>query len=329
MGSVQRVIIATGVVMVAGLGSVSGVAAKPKPKPKPKPTLKVAPAKPGVKTPITVVFKGPKLKPGRPYYGAVLNIETGDALRCAYTVKVALRRTSGGSYTATLKPRAAEPSYSRWCDGPATIEVRRYGPGLRYSPVLARRAVAVGTGRIPVAQPVDGVPVKITLLGGSTLTASAPGRADRSAQITGVLRGKIPAMFRPNTDVPVENISGPLTPLSGGLAQAVFPPDPLCPDSLPPATYDAVPATSTLLLKANGDAVFNLTLNGAASHLFGCGPAGPLSGVTTFPLTGKVGKNGLLDLPVAGGVANIPLPAGSQGGLAASFVLNVDLSGRP
>ena len=49
-----------------------------------------------------------------------------------------------------------------------------------------------------------------------------------------------------------------------------------------------------MLLKASGDATFALTLNGAPSQLFGCGPAGPLTGATTFPLAGHVGPNGLL-----------------------------------
>lgn len=320
-------IIAIGVVAIAGFGSVSGAAAKP------KAFLKVAPAKPGVTTPITVVFKGPRLRRRGMYYGADMSI--ADAFGrddCkGYAPRLALRRARGGVFTGTLKPRNARSGARRWCNGMATLTVQRHGPGGLYSPVLAERVFPVGTGKpdpAPPAQPGDGVPVKITLLGGSTLTASAPGRADRSSQLTGVLRGEIPPMFKPNTDVSTLNISGSLTPLASGLAQAVFPPDPLCPDTLPPATFEAVPASSTLLLKANGDAVFNLTLNGAASQLFGCGPAGALSGTTTLPLTGKAGKTGLLDLALAGAVTSIPLPAGSQGGLAANLVVNVDLSGK-
>ncbi len=315
--------VAIGVVAVAGLGGASGAAAKP------RPVLKVAPAKPSVKTPITVSLKAPKIKSRRAYYGAVLTIETGNEVRCAYTVKVALRRTSGRSFTATLKPRTAEPSYSRWCDGPAILEVRRYGPGELYSPVLARREFPVGTGKRsgPTAETM-GVPVKITVLGGSTLTASSAGRPDRSSQLSGVLRGRIPGRFKPTTDVQVEGISGSLTPLTAALAQAVFPADPLCPDSVPPGTFDAVPS-SQLELKASGEAIFNLVVNGAASQLFGCGPAGALNGTTTLPLTGKLGPKGLPELGLTGSVTGIPLPAGSQGGLAANLVLNVDLSGRP
>ena len=121
--------------------------------------------------------------------------------------------------------------------------------------------------------------------------------------------------------------AGSLTPLSAALAQGAFPSDPLCPDAGPPATFDAA-SSSQLLLKASGDAAFNLVLNGAASQLFGCGPAGTLTGTTTLPLSGRVGPTGLLELGVAGNVGGIALPGGSQGGLAASLAMNVDLSGR-
>lgn len=315
--------IAIGVAALAAFVSVSGAAAKP------RPVLKVAPAKPTVTTPITVSFRAPKLKRSRVYYGADMQIGNLSGPECGGTVPpVALRRGRGGTFTATLKPRNADPGAPKWCDGPALLIVRRYGPGLLHSPPLARREFPVGTGKTGPAPAVTDVPVRITVLGGSTLTASAAERPDRSAQLSGVLRGTIPGRFRPNTDIQVGGISGSLTPLTAGLAKAVFPPDPLCPDTPSPGTFDAVPASSQMALMANGDATFSLTLNGAASQLFGCGPAGPLSGTTTFPLTGKVGPKGLLELGVAGNVAGIALPNGSQGGLAANLVLNVDLSGK-
>ena len=173
--------------------------------------------------------------------------------------------------------------------------------------------------------------MKITVLGGSTLTASAPGRPDRSAQLTGVLRGTIPGRFKPNTDVNVEQISGSLTPLASGLAQAVFPPDPLCPDTMPPGTFDAVPASSTMLLKANGDTTFEPHAQRralAALRLRTRRARSPAR--RRSPLAGHVGPKGLLELRQSpASVTGIALPGGSQGGLAANLVLNVDLSGRP
>jgi hypothetical protein len=320
--------IAIGVAAVAGFGGVSGAAAKP------RSVLKFAPAKPAARTPIRVSLKAPNLERSRGYYGAELSVDSAySPVSCiSDSPIVALRSARRGTFTGTLDPRIAKDrEMRRWCNGPAHLEVRRYTVDGRHSPVLARRTIPVGTGKADPAPTVEdaGVPVKITVLGGSTLTASASGRPDRSAQLTGILRGKIPARFKPNTDVGVEQISGSLTPLASGLAQAVFPPDPLCPDATPPATFDAVPASSSMLLKAAGDATFALTLNGAPSQLFGCGPAGPLSGATTLPLSGRiVGPNGLLALGVAGNVGDVALPNGSQGGLAASLVLNVDLSGK-
>jgi hypothetical protein len=312
-----------GVVTVAALGSVSGAAAKP------RPVLKVTPGKPAVTASITVSFKAPKVKPPRVYYGVEMHIASNDASGCSHDVRpVVLRRVRGGAFTATLKPRTADEGLPTWCNGPAHLSVRRYGPGARTTPVLAHRGFPVGTGKAPPTPQVADVPVKITVLAGSTLTASASGRADRSAQLSGVLRGTIPGRFKPNTDIQVGGISGSLTPLAGGLAQAVFPPDPLCPDTPPPGTFDAVPASSQMALLASGDATFSLTLNGAPSQLFGCGPAGALNGTTTLPLSGHVGPKGLLELGLTGNVTSIALPSGSQGGLAASLVLNVDLSGK-
>jgi len=309
------------VVVVAGFGSVSGAAAKP------RPVLKITPAKPTIKTSITVSLKAPKLKKRGVHYGAAMVIGNLSGPTCSGIVPpVALHRTRRGAFTATLTPQKADPGAPQWCDGTAELTVRRYGPGGLFSSPLARRRFPVGTGKGDVS-PVADVPVKITVLGGSTLTASAAGRADRSAQLSGVLRGTIPGQFKPNTDIQVGGISGSLTPLAGGLAQAVFPPDPLCPDTPPPGTFDAVPASSQMALLASGDATFSLTLNGAPSQLFGCGPGGALSGTTTLPLSGHVGPKGLLELGLTGNVTSIALPSGSQGGLAASLVLNVDLSG--
>jgi len=318
--------VAIGVVAVAGFGSVPGAAAKA------RPVLNVAPARPAAKTPIRVSLKAPNLERSRGYYGAALSVDSAySPVSCiSDSPIVALRSARRGTFTGTLDPRIANHrDMRRWCNGPAHLEVRRYTADGLHSPVLARRTVPVGTGKADPPPPGDGgVPVKITVLGGSTLTASAAGRADRSTQLTGVLRGTIPGRFKPNPDVNVEQISGSLTPLASGLAQAVFPPDPLCPDTTPPATFDAVPAFSSMLLTASGDTTWNLTLNGAPSQLFGCGPAGPLTGTTTLALAGRVGPKGLLELQQTASVTGIPLPGGSQGGLAASLVLNVDLSGK-
>jgi len=288
--------------------------------------ITVTPRSPTLRQSVTITLAAPKLKLGK-HYEASFGVDDVGGRVCLGGGAGAMGRTSKGTFRLKLTVRPANVPGGRattWCPGPATVRIIRRGPGGLYTGTLATRKLTfrIGTGEtMPPADP--GVPVKITLLGGSTLTATAAGRPDRSAQLTGVLRGTIPGGARPNTDVPVEQISGSLAP------QAVFPPDPLCPDTPPPGTFDVVPASSQMLLKADGDATLNLTLNGAASQLFGCGPSGSLSGTTMLPLSGQVARPGGLTvpLPVAGNVGAISLPNGSQGGLAANLLLNVDLSG--
>jgi len=304
-----------GVVTIAALGSVSGAAAKP------RPGLKVTPGKPTVTASITVSFKARKVKPPRVYYGVEMHIASSDASGCSHDVRpVVMRRVRGGIFTAKLKPRTADERWPTWCNGPAHLSIRRYGPGLRTSPVLAHREFPVGTGKAPPAPQVTDVPVKMTVLAGSTITASAPGHPDRSSPVTGTFRGSIPGRFEPNTDVPTNFTTG-------GLVPTAFPADPLCPGTTAPASFDLA-ATSPQTLFASGDASTTLILNGAPSQLFGCGPAGPLAGTTTIPLSGHVGPKGLLELQLAGSVGGIPLPGGSTGGLAANLTVNIDLSGK-
>ena len=47
-----------------------------------------------------------------------------------------------------------------------------------------------------------------------------------------------------------------------------------------------------------------------------------------MPLTGALGPKGLTEARLTSNVAGIELPGGSQGGLAADLLVNVDLSGR-
>ena len=125
----------------------------------------------------------------------------------------------------------------------------------------------------------------------------------------------------PNADINEVDFSGAITPAS-------FAPDPLCPAAAPPPTFD-VAATSTMDLAISGTVTWTLVLNGGASQLFGCGPAGPLNGTTTIPLRGSSGPKGLAQLALSGSAGDIALPDGSTGQLTANLVVNVDLSGKP
>ena len=312
MTGIQRAVLVLPCLAVTALASAPTAVAKAPPKPV------VTPAAANLTSPITVTWKGKK--PGRGVtYGVEVFVRTPTTLACATDASTATMHATRKGYTVTVKPRAAFGT-RQWCPGQGHVRIWRSGPG-RLQTVMARGAftVAVGPGQTAPGPPPP-VPVKVTLLGGSTITASAPGRPDRSGQLTGTLRGGIPSNFKPNTDIVVSDFSGAITPV-------LFGADPLCPGVSPPTSIDSV-AGSKMTLFASGQAQFDLVLNDAPSQIFGCGPAGAPTGTTTIPLSGKVGPDGLLKLGVTGSVSGIELPGGSQGGLAANLVLNVDLSGK-
>ena len=301
--------------------------------PEPKLTVRIAPATPTTRTPITIVLKAPKTKPGVTWYSAYLAIGDQDpGLQCTWALPTtSLRATRRGLFAVTLKPRQGKPRYPRWCPGTAHLEIRRKGgPGEISADVLWRRDFKVSQIKGDAPIPLSFVPVKTTLLPGSTLTAmmpdvpvrpTGPAHPERVTPLRGTLRARIPGRFAPNADINTIDFSGAITPAS-------FAPDPLCVGTTPPPTFTIVPK-STMSLAVNGDVTWNLVLRGAPSQLFGCGPAGPLTGTTSIPLSGRSEANGLLDLTLIGSVPDIALPDGSKGQLTAHLDVSVDLSGRP
>ena len=294
--------------------------------------FKVTPATAGTSSLITASWKvDRRLKRGEGFGFELSVVPSGsdagalDGYNCVRYADSRPRVVRKGSVLRmTFRPGAGrfgpEP-WKTWCPGTARVLLFRYPQrtDTNVSRFLGLRTVPITLAPGEIL-PFTSTSIKVTLLPGSTLTATATGRPDRSTPVTGVLRGVVDGPFAPNRDIHVISLAGALTPAS-------FAPDPLCPDTTPPATFDAVPASSAMLLKASGDTTWNLTLNGAPSQLFGCGPAGPLTGTTTLALAGHVGPKGLLELQQTASVPGIALPGGSQGGLAASLVLNVDLSG--
>jgi hypothetical protein len=300
--------------MALAVAPASAVAARSS-----KPQL--APAAPHRTTPITVTWKAKKPKRGT-RYTASLSVRNPSGLICSdYGNSVVLHATRNG-FRGTVKPPVAATGRPRqWCPGSALVTIRRAGPGNLVSNVLAgaRVTITIGPGETAPSEPPRWQP-KVTLLPGSTLTATAAGRPDRSTPLTGTVRGLIPGRFKPNTDIEITNSTGIVTPTA-------FAADPLCPGENPLATIDTV-APSKMVLFASGVATFDLTLNASASQAFGCGPSGAPAGTITFPLTGKAGPKGLLELGLTGAVTGVPLPGGSTGGLAANLIVNVDLSGK-
>lgn len=301
----------------------------------PRTRFTVTPATASTASPITATWKVDRRLKRRETFGFQLTVvPTGSdgapasGYRCATGARVAPRAVKKGRVLrATFRPGAGLNSYDRfptWCPGTARILLFRYytAPGLGYG--SSERFLGIRT--IPIAVvpgetvPFTPTPVKVTLLPGSTITASAPGRPDRSTPVTGVLRGALSGPFTPNRDIVAEGFTG-------SVSLASFAPDPLCPGTAPPQVTEAI-GGSRLDVLARGEVRLALNLNGAASQVFGCGPPGPPAGATTLPLSGTVGPKGLLEQSLTGAVSGIVLPGGTQGGLAASLVLNIDLSGR-
>lgn len=243
----------------------------------------------------------------------------------------------GAVLRATFRPglgRDGPGRWKTWCPGTARIVLNRYprGDDTNISRFLGLRTVPI-TLAPGETLPYTATPVKITLMPGSTVTATAAGRPDRTTPVTGVLRGGLDAPFLPVGANRATSLAGTLTPAS-------FAPDPLCPGSTPPASFSAAPGTRLDMttqqtvsaqgaVSTPGTATFTLSLNGAPSQIFGCGPPGALAGTTTLTLTGTAGpRNGFGAVSVTGAAPGFALPDGTQGGLAATLVLNVDLSGR-
>jgi len=212
-----------------------------------------------------------------------------------------------------------------WCPGTAHLQLVRYPIADDWSTteILGQRTLPV-TLAPGETIPFDQRSVKVSLLAGSTITATAAGRPDRSTPVTGVLRGSLEAPIAPVTrqDVHVAGLAGALKPAS-------FTPDPLCPDTSPPARFDV--SGSRLDASVKGPVTFALNLGGAPSQIFGCGPPGALNGTTSLKLTGTYDPRGtgLGSMALTGSTPGFALPDGTQGGLAANLVVNVDLSGRP
>lgn len=254
---------------------------------------------------------------GSPFPGSGYNCTT-DTYSPSRVVK------KGSVLRATFRPgvgRDGPGRWKTWCPGTARIVLNRYprGDDTSVSRFLGLRKVPISLAPGETL-PFTATPVKITLMPGSTVTATAAGRPDRTTPVTGLLRGGL--------DAPVTNGPNRAISLTGTLTPASFALDPLCPGTTPPATLAPAPGTR-LDMGVNGAVTLALNLNGAPSQIFGCGPPGALAGTTAFTLTGTAGAPyGVGMVSVTGRTPGFALPDGTQGGLAATFVLNVDLSGR-
>lgn len=292
--------------------------------------VRVSPAGPTTSKPITVTWRADRSARKGERFGAEVLLTPDpryDGYDCAtHSAAKARPLRRGQTLRQTFYPDAGtlstgQTTYSVWCPGSLSITLWKFtGAPFHTEIFLAKRVVQVrlGPGEYLPATPQS---LRFTVLPGSTLTATAPGRPDRVIPLSGDARGLTDRRVDPMRRIMSSGFAGSL---SAGATDA----DPLCPGSTPTPVFGIAPAT-TLTLDPDGATSLSLTLLGRPFQLFGCGGAGPFGDTTTIALTGRAGPpSGFGRIALSGAITGIPLPAGSQGGLAANLLLNVDPSGR-
>lgn len=297
-----------------------------------KPALAFAPAAPKSSDAIVVTFTAGRLARGERY---AVGVGTRGDQECneGYVVKLPRQRpgttvrarltpsgrNSSGRLLTPLPPSAFHPDF---CPGKGTVRVDAFDPDGRYR-AIATRPITI-TARPDYPKPSD-TPVRITLLDGSSVTARAAGRPDRTLGLRGDLSGWVPGKIALNTAITVGSVSG-------GVVFRTFAPDPICAGAryltiLTAAGTAATPASMVLL--QNGTATLTLVLAHPATALAGCADVSAIPATTSITLTGKVTPDGLTKLPLTGTVPGVQLGPGVTADLTMNLLVNVDLSGQP
>ena len=176
---------------------------------------------------------------------------------------VGLQRGEGRLLSQTLP----EVSFNRFCAGLARVTIGRVDPDGNLKLLASRRVRIAKDAAYP--EPL-GTPARIEVLAGSSLLVQAPGRPDRTLAVGGLLRGYIPGMFKPNTDVSIKLETGSLT-------LDTISPDPLCSGGSYKLNFGIdASGPSNLVLQASGSGVLTLELLADPLSLAGCSaPATP------------------------------------------------------
>jgi len=282
--------------------------------------LTAAPAAPRVGQPITLTLRVPAALPAGTHLRLGMALLGTARAGCATSASASVRRALvhvGRTVRVTLKPRVG----GAWCPGPWRASARVLNAR---GTATARYSRALTVLRADGTQ--AGIPVRITVLAGSTATVSAAGRPDRVAALSGVLRGEIPATFLPNADVRTSITTGSL--VATGL-----PADPLCTSdgAADPRTFPvAGGGGSSATLHASGRAEMTLVVRADLFALMGCLPAvlTPTTGATSLALAGDVGPGGLNALALNGTAGPLALAGVGDATVALHLITQVDLSGR-
>lgn len=214
-------------------------------------------------------------------------------------------------------------STGRWCPGTVrlTLEIATTdSTGTETLTKVRASAAATITQDAGVPAPVIVyTPARLTLLDPSTMTISAPGHADRTSVLTGVLAARKPGRLILNADYD-------FTVVSGTIAATAPVADPLCsPDPDPwPATFAPQPDVSTALLRVNGTAAYSYELPIDAARLTGCRGHGT-GATTTVALTGKLDVHKLTRLPLSGTVSGITLADGTAATVTFNVLVRVEI----
>ena len=304
---------ATALIAAALLLPATAVAATP-------PALTVSPAAPRVGQPITLKLRAHAALPAGMHLRFGLTLLGTARAGCAASASAAVRRRlvrAGRTVSVTLKPG----SRGAWCPGPWKATARVVTAGS-----TATRAYSRALTILLADGTQAGTPVRITLLGGSTETVSAAGRPDRAAALSGVLRGEIPGMFRPSSDIRTSITTGAL--VATGL-----PADPLCTPAgaAEPRAFDVADgAGSSATLRASGHTDMTLVVRADLFAFTGCLPAvlTPTTGATSLVLSGDVGPGGLNALTLNGSAGPLALAGVGDATVAFHLVTQIDLSGR-
>ena len=315
-------------VLVLLLAAAPAAQAKRPPAPWKVSDIRVTPKRPQVTGEVTVSFTAGRLRPDQ-RYDVRLQAPgpTTDFCNAGYSVRIKGRKRPGSRVTVVFTPGdsrawdgfAVRPGLGRFCAGDAMVWIGRADAGNTLTLAGSRHVTLTPDRDYPKA---PDVPVKVAVLDGSALAVKAAGRPDRSMPVAGELRGVIPGVFRPNTDIQVVSLTGALRVSSLRI-------DPLCAGTGPFTTeFPVVPGgPSNLLLKASGEGTLTVALAADRLSLAGCAaPATPSP--TTLVLTGKVNADGLLKFPISGAVTGVPIADGVTADVTVGLVLNVDLSGK-
>lgn len=275
--------------------------------------LGVSPKAPKANQTVSVSFRAPALARDR-RLDVSLAAPGGSACSHGYAVRVASAKPRGRRVRIRFRPGAGGRSV--FCAGTANVVIGHAGADGKVV-VLARKRFEIAPAGGPETY---GVPGKITLLDGSSITVRAPGRPDRTIALTGIVRGFVPGKFTPGSDIA-------LGTLTGGLWMRMLQVDSLCSGAGVATDFPVVAAAaSQLLLEASGDATLTLALKADAASLAGCASGG--AGPTALTLTGKVTPDGLLKLPLTGSISGVAIAPGVTATVTLNLLVNVDFSGK-